>query len=277
MKQRPFLNESLTPINFNPKEEIVSSNNHGSVAITWPELIEKYTGAVQYFIRKYEAQAQELAQRGSPQALVESFGGVALTLAQALVLLKADFSKGTFKKWLQFVPEAVKVITSKPAEHIVNAYFLLVFTLLAEIAGFKKPADIDNINVSYLTTIASNKGALTSAQVQSAALIAVFSNKAQLLPRFIDTQVPESFQPGEVFEFNYKRFIAYLAAALNQKARWEDVQPALESFLSSFPYKFAARTSDWVDLLLAVSIAARLQGSPIDSAADYLHAKLSIG
>lgn len=81
-----------------------------------------------------------------------------------------------------------------------------------------------------------------------------------------------SFQPGRKCQFNMQGLLRYLAGAVEQRAAFEDVVPAWEDLLWSYPALRASRSLDPGTLLwIARIVFHKVGGCPLGEVAQRLH------
>lgn len=251
---------------------------HSSIPTTWPALIAAERDISARAVSGLTEEIEEFAALETSWDLASRFGGPALILSKGVILHGAAFCRPLLEPLLPSFARAVQAMERELATDTSTPTYLIIFANVAHCCGFALPSNVASLEQRWLPALVSLRTRLDEFKRQSLALAAVATGMPDLVPTLIGGGVLlKTLRAGEVFEFNAQGFIRYLATAVNRgTVAPADIEPAWLSFVNAFPHKLAAGTLGWHDLLLAGrTVLGTIQGQPIESVGDAVHALVS--
>jgi hypothetical protein len=240
-----------------------------SIPTTWSALLERRRSIDESMLDVHLERAEELASEPSGIEIANNFGGSSASLAPSVIVLGSSPCLPVLNGWMSLVPRAIAAIDAD-FQYFYAAYDILSFLVTAECAGLTLPTEAYGVEARWLPLLANEQQTFSEPEQQTLALIALQAAQPAIAARFIG-ESSQPFRPGQRFEFNFRYFIRYLVQAWRNQAVPEDVFPAWYQFIELFPYKLAAETVQWIDLLLTGCVMAKIAGAPIHRVADNLH------
>jgi hypothetical protein len=227
----------------------LDSHSKTGIATGWPALIERERGLLTEYLTVVDQLPQDIVDYPD-QTIAEHLLGTVEGLAEALVLFGPEGCQSFFRRLNPFMPEAFRQLDGNLGRFIVEAHSLLLYLWSARFAGC--PPECHDISLSWLTELVSLRDRLTEKERQTLALVSLNIPAPDLALRFLDAPALEAPPDlAEVSGFNLFAFVRYLSAAIRDASEFPVVAPVCRGFLGAFPYKLAAQTADWADLLLA--------------------------
>jgi hypothetical protein len=138
---------------------------------------------------------------------------------------------------------------------------VLHIALLLKGSGFVEELEISD---KWLDGLLDSGGMSSDHDRRSFALVALAMGNVECAMRSIQAKsTPGPWCPNRTFEFNIFEMTRYFAAALSDQVDVDDVRPAYNEFVETFPIHLAAKASNFLDLfnlpmLLRVSKEATL-------------------
>jgi hypothetical protein len=245
----------------------------GDVPVTWSQLLEVERARLAELLPPILDAPARAARIKPPTSASRVLGGPSIILASAAVVLGPASCAPYFKVLLPLLPRVIAELRAELEENTTAAKNVLSFANAARCCGASLPADAQALEPNWLPRLADQLDDLDELERQTLAFAALAAGRADLGMRYIgggplSTQVT----PGETFGFDVQRFVRYLATAYVQNVSHADIELAWLDFVHQFPYKLAADTLSWPDLLWAARVVAtHFEGIPVGEVAARLH------
>ncbi len=282
-----------------------------AVPVTWPELIARNREPLRDGLETLRALPSELdgvtADAVNPFPVAEELLGASGMLAQAAMVYGFEMAAPYVASVMSLLPRAFREIDGPLVNDTrVLAVSVLSLVNVARCCGVKLPADVrefvEKVEQRWPVELAGFADQLSDRERWTVALIALASGDVRLAERVTGRAASGStFVPGEVFDFNTRAFLQYLAAAVASKAdssnghtsmgvssavseagipvptaTLTDVLPALDHFIQRFPHKLAAGMLRWDDLLYAGRIVfSNVGDEPLEVVAPAMNALIT--
>ncbi|RYZ43627.1 MAG: hypothetical protein EOO71_02695 [Myxococcaceae bacterium] len=229
------------------------------------------------------ADAKQTLKLLTPSALananapVREAGPLSNTLSRMLVLCGPAESQTLADPLARLASPALQQVAEdfedlRP-EQVVNVLsFVNAMECAGRVDGLLARAPVE----AWLEALMKARRTLHEVLAYRCGLVSLAQGLPDLAARFVGGgRLSEDFTPGQTFGFNVQGFVRYLATALRQQARAEDVRPAWETFVEVFPTKRAADTLDWKDLLWAARAwHVGFEHRPVAEVAEALHSRV---
>lgn len=254
-----------------PNERDVMSQEERGVPVTWSELLNEEARTISGWLKLIKERAEQIvADSDSPEA---AFSGDLSTLVAGAIISGPSGCRPILELMNGLLPAETKSVEADFSRKLMESVTLVSYFSIARCCGTKLPPEANGIEQRWLPKIVEKEKRLFEEDRLTMALAATANRMPDLVPKLIGGgKLPKRIKPGEVFDFNAFGFIRYLAAAIACEADADDVLPAWLNFVACFPYKLAADSLDWIDLMLSgETIVVQLQKQPAGTVANALH------
>ncbi|RKG81999.1 hypothetical protein [Corallococcus terminator] len=227
--------------------------------------------------------AKETIRRLTPSVLthanspVRQVGPLSSTLSRAIVLCGPTEGRALAEPLARLAETALQrtaaTFEDLRPEQVVNILsFVNALECLGLVDGLLARAPVE----AWLNALMKAHHTLHEELAYRCGLVSLAQGLPDLAARFVEGgKLPATFTPGQTFGFNVQGFVRYLATALRQQARAEDVRPAWDMFVEVFPLKSAADTLEWQDLFWAArAYHVGFEHRPVAEVAEALHSRV---
>jgi hypothetical protein len=245
------------------------------VPVTWPELIAEAAELYAEHLGSYDDLPAAIEKAAPPFYPGDRLGGVANTLAAVATMHAPERCLPTIDTIAPLLPRIVgDLAAGVDAPRRLTALHILSYLSVARCCGSALPDAADGAEPSWLPQLTTHARALRDRHRHTLALAACAAGLPHLVPAFTGgADLPGSLDPGATFGFDVPGFARHLAVALVRGEPYADVEPAWLDFVHRFPYKLAAETLDWSDLMWAArAVMATIGDIPEGEVAAELHA-----
>lgn len=157
-------------------------------------------------------------------------------------------------------------------KQLLAAYWTLSYLNAARCAAAAVPDAATDAERDWLPVLASMGDEFSELERHTLALAACACGHVAIVTSIVDARALPAFTPSETFGFNVQGFALYLAAAIEQRASYEDIEMAWLDFVHCFPIKLDTETLDWPALLWAArAVYSTIGGIPVAEVGDELH------
>jgi hypothetical protein len=241
--------------------------------VTWPDVIAKLAPLHEDGLDFFDDLPENIQSARPPRWAGDELSGFDASVA-ALAVLRGPASVVPQLNRIQpLIPHIVHQLgDSLDADRALGALTTLRYLNVARCCGAQIPAEARDVESLWIPQLADLRSAFGEYERHFLALAACAGSLTSVVGRIADTRVPRTFVPGESFAFDVPAFIAYLAAAIDHHASYQDVDLAWLDFVHRFPYKLDTNVLDWPTLLYAArAVYATIGGLPEGEVADELH------
>lgn len=266
------------------------------IPVTWSDLLERNARSLdmsleslRYLPEDAEEDAELLASEsgsdagdGTPYA--STLLGISSIISQAAVSRGSsrlsEFVNPLIPVFEKAVEELTGRVTNSNRAQVTSIITMRNALICCEPKGNEsRVIDVadDSQVATWLEGLARFAKRLTDWELRNSAIAAIEIGATDMIPTFLaGGNLPPSVSSGETFQFNTTGLLRYLAVARTTGVGLEVVMPALNDFIESFPYKLAADSLDWDELLYVGRIAfSIIANEPASSVSDTMHAVIS--
>jgi hypothetical protein len=242
-----------------------------SVPVTWSELLAADHELLTEGLDAIRDVPDEIERVTPPWLPSNELGAPSLTVAQTAVVLGPRACRVAIETLMPLIPRVMTDFRDGITNaNRVPAQQLLSLFNTAQCCDVAVSSDVTAAEGAWPVGIATHLKFMSDNERTTLAFSALAVGRADLVPSVIaGGDISAAVTPGETFGFNVQGFIRYLAAARQHGASYEAVEPAWLDFVARFPYKLAAGTLDWPDLLYAGRIVlTEIRGDNIGTVAN---------
>ncbi|MCY1042081.1 hypothetical protein OV208_12210 [Corallococcus sp. bb12-1] len=229
------------------------------------------------------ADAKELITRLTPSVLARAnapmrkVGTVINTLSRAIVLCGPTEGRALAEPLALLAEPALEQVARgfedlMPVQVVDTLSFVNTLECLGLEDGLLARTPVE----TWLEALMKAHRTLHEEMAYRCGLVSLAQGLPDLAARFVGgDKLPATFTPGQTFGLNVQGFVRYLATALRQQARAEEVRPAWDMFVEVFPLKSAADTLEWKDLFWAArAYHVGFEHRPVAEVAEALHSRV---
>jgi hypothetical protein len=255
------------------------SDSQSSTAgpVTWPEVVAEFAPLYSAGLDMFDELPHELASSKPPQYAGGRLGGFDITVAALAALCGGAAALKALEPIASGLARAVEEIEESTGPIDRNRVRPPLYTLnvlnVARCVGAPIPRVPADLEERWLPQLAKLMSSMNEREQHTLALASDAASLVALTPIFANTRAPTArFSAGEVHGFNVPAFSVHLAAAIEQGASYQDVEPAWLDFVHRFPYKLDTGMLGWPALLWAARAVYATLGKLAEAeVADELH------
>ncbi|BAH40465.1 MAG TPA: hypothetical protein DGD08_04765 [Gemmatimonas aurantiaca] len=246
----------------------------GNDRASWAVLLQEATPEEIENLEFFDDLADRIRAVRAPDTGGANLGAPGRAVAAVTVLSGSATAQVLLDQVAPLLPGVIQELMPVPArQQCLDALWALSYLNAAQCAGSDAPTEQQAAEIAWLPTLVASLGQFSESEQQTIALAAAACRQVSLVPSVFGLAALPTFTPGATFGFNVQGFALHIAAAIESRAPYEDVEMAWLDFVHGFPIKLDTGTLDWPALLWAArAVYATIGGIPVAEVGDELHA-----